>query len=165
MTNPVVKAASYCLFHAPDMVLTHGTTLTMERAKNPDSPLFEQVQKGLRPFEGVVAYPPNQVYIGNIDPDELAQIPQPWYENLAEPKRQGKLGEIFPMDEFIAMMKIVDAFELVLIEDNFAKAVIERLQSHPLFTDEDFAILAKTQAIDEINGLLDKKTAVPLEFE
>jgi hypothetical protein len=165
LTNPVVKATSYCLFHAPDMVLTHGTTLTMERAKNPDSPLFEQVQKNLRSFENVLAYPPNQVYIGNLQPDELTKIPQPWYENLVEPNRKGKLGEIFPMDEFIAMMKIVDTFELVVLEENFAKAVTEKLQGHPLFNEDDFAILAKTQSLDDVNALLAKHTAVPLEFE
>lgn len=165
MTNPVVKAASYCLFHAPDMVLTHGTTLTMERAKNPDSPLFDEVHQALRSFENVVAYPPNQVYIGNMQPDELAKIPQPWYENPVEPNRKGKLGEIFPMDEFIAMMKIVDAFELVLLEDNFGKQVTERLNGHPLFNEADFAILSKTQSQEEINALLEKNTAVPLEFE
>ncbi len=164
LTNPVVKAASYCLFHARDMVLTHGTTLMMERAKNPESSLFGQVQEALRPFESVVAYPPNQTYIGNIHPDELAQIPQPWFENLTEPKRQGKLGEIFPMDEFIAMMKIVDAFELVVLEESFAKAVTEKLRDHPLFTDADFSILEKTQTLEDVNALLAKNTAVPLEF-
>ena len=50
------------------------------------------------------------------------------------------------MDEFIAMMKIADAFELVLLEDNFGKQVTERLNGHPLFNEADFAILSKTQA-------------------
>ena len=165
MTNPVVKAASYCLFHASDMVLEHGTTLTMERAKNPDSPLFEDVKKGLRPFESVAAYPPNQVYIGNMTPDELAKTPQPWYENTVKADRKGKLGEIFPMDEFIAMMKIVDSFDLVALEDGFAKQVSERLSDHPLFSDADLAVLGKTQSLEEINDLLAKNMAVALEFE
>lgn len=164
LTNPVVKAASYCLFHAPDMVLTHGTTLTGERRANPDSPLFDQVQKGLRPFENVVAYPPNQSYIGNLRPDELGQIAKPWYGNLLKPERKGKLGEIFPMDEFIATMKLVDSFELVVLEEGFAKGVTERLQGHPLFTEADLAILAKTQSLEDIQALLDKNIGVPLEF-
>ena len=165
MTNPVVKAASYCLFHAPDMVLTHGTTLMMERDKNPDSPLIHQVKEALRPFESVVAYPPNQVYIGNLKPEDLAEIPQPWYENMVEPKRQGTFGEIFPMDEFIAMMKISDSFELVVLEEGFSTEVTNRLSNHPLFNENDFAILAKTQTIEVIESLLGKKTAVPLEYE
>src|SRR5690554_6278891 len=108
------------------MVVTHGTTLMVERAKNPDSPLLEQVQQSLRPFESVAAYPPNQVYIGNISPGELAQIPQPWYENLVEPQRQGRFGAIFPLDELIAMMKIADSFELVVLEETFARQMAER---------------------------------------
>src|SRR5690554_4315568 len=111
LTNPVIKATSYCLFHTLDMVLTHGTTAMMERAKNPDSQLFQQIKEHLRPFESVVAYPPNQVYIGNMTPDDLGQTPQPWYENLTDYGRQGRFGEIFPLDEFIAMMKISDSFE------------------------------------------------------
>lgn len=165
MTNPVVKATSYCLFHAPEMVLTHGTTIMMERAKNPDSPLITQVKEGLRPFPNVVAYPPNQVYIGNITPEELAQVPQPWYENLALPKRQGRLGEIFPQDELIAMMKISDSFDLVALEEGFAQHMIEKLQKHPLFTEADAAALQKTTTLEQINNLLEKNTAVPLEFE
>lgn len=165
MTNPVVKAASYCLYHARDMVVTHGTTLMVERAKNPDSPLLEQVQQSLRPFESVAAYPPNQVYIGNISPGELAQIPQPWYENLVEPQRQGRFGAIFPLDELIAMMKIADSFELVVLEETFARQMAERLKAHPLFTETDMAILAKAQTIEEIESLLSKGTAVPLEFD
>ena len=136
----------------------------MERAKNPDSTLFDQVQQGLRPFESVVAYPPNQVYIGNMKPDELSQISQPWYENPVEANRKGKYGEIFPMDEFIAMMKLVDSFELVVLEDGFAKDVTARLKDHPLFTEADFAVLAKTSTLEDINALLSKNTAVPLEF-
>jgi betaine reductase len=54
---------------------------------------------------------------------------------------------------------------LVLLEDNFGKQVTERLNGHPLFNEADFAILSKTQSQEEINALLEKNTAVPLEFE
>jgi hypothetical protein len=165
LTNPVIKAASYCLFHAPDMVLTHGTTLMIERDKNPASPLLTAAKEALRPFEEVVAYPPNQVYIGNLTPEELAEIPQPWYANPVEAKREGRFGEIFPLDELIAMMKIADAFNLVVLEEGFAQAMVEKLASHPLFTEQDLAVLGKAQPLADIQELLDKKTAVPLEFQ
>lgn len=164
MTNPVVKATSYCLFHVPDIVLSHGTTLTMERAKDPNAPLLAQVKAGLRSFENVLAYPPNQCYIGNITPEELGEIPQPWYENGVEAKRQGHLGEIFPLDEFIAMMKIADSFDLIVLEKDFAQEVSSKLSTHPLFSPEDRAILEKHQSLEQIKVLLDNKTAIPLEF-
>ena len=165
MTNPVIKAASYCLFHAPDMVLTHGTTLMIERDRNPDSPLLTAAKEALRPFEEVVAYPPNQVYIGNLTPEELAELPQPWYENPVEAKRAGRLGEIFPLDELIAMMKISDSFSLVLLAEEFAQGMVEKLADHPLFTEQDLAALQKAQPLAEIQELLEKQTAVPLEFQ
>lgn len=165
MTNPVVKAASYCLFHAPDMVLTHGTTLMIERDKHPDSPLLAAAKEALRPFDQVVAYPPNQVYIGNLSPEELAELPQPWYENQVEARRQGRFGEIFPQDELIAMMKIADSFSLVILEEGFAHSMVEKLATHPLFTEQDLANLRKAEPLPAINELLEKGIAVPLEFE
>ena len=165
MTNPVIKAASYCLFHAPDMVLPHGTTLMIERDRNPDSPLLTAAKEALRPFEEVVAYPPNQVYIGNLTPEELAELPQPWYENPVEAQRAGRLGEIFPLDELIAMMKISDSFNLVLLAEEFAQGMVEKLADHPLFTEQDLAALQKAQPLAEIQELLEKQTAVPLEFQ
>ncbi len=165
MTNPVLRAASYCLFHAADMVLTHGTTLMLERDKNPDSPLLTAAKEALRPFEQVVAYPPNQVYIGNLTPEELAELPQPWYENLVEAKREGRFGEIFPLDELIAMMKIADSFDLVVLEESFARRLVEKLASHPLFAPKDLAVLEKAQPLASITELIGKKTAVPLEFQ
>lgn len=164
MTNPVVKAASYCLIHAPDMVLSHGTTLMMERAKHPDSPLLTQVSEALRSFEDVLAYPPNQVYIGNANPEELASIPQPWYENPLKATRQGRYGEIFPLDEFIAMMKIADSFDLVVLEEHFAKTMITRLNAHPLFNAADLGILEKSQSLEQIQSLISQKTAISLEY-
>jgi len=156
VTNPVIKAASYCLFHAPDMVLTHGTTLMIERDRSPDSPLLTAAKEALRPFEEVVAYPPNQVYIGNLTPEELAELPQPWYENPVEAQRAGRLGEIFPLDELIAMMKISDSFSLVLLAEEFAQGMVEKLADHPLFTEQDLAALQKAQPLAEIQELLEK---------
>lgn len=165
MTNPVVKATSYCLFHAPDMVLTHGTTPMLEQAKHPDSPLIDQVKEALRSFDQVAAYPPNQVYIGNLTPEELAEIPQPWYENLVEGRKQGRLGEIFSIDELVAMMKIADSFDLVALEEGFAQSMAEKLAEHPLFSEADLAVLQKSQTKEQIQELLAKGTAVPLEVE
>jgi betaine reductase len=147
------------------MVLTHGTTLMIERDRNPDSPLLTAAKEALRPFEEVVAYPPNQVYIGNLTPEELAELPQPWYENPVEAQRAGRLGEIFPLDELIAMMKISDSFNLVLLAEEFAQGMVEKLADHPLFTEQDLAALHKAQPLAEIQELLEKQTAVPLEFQ
>ena len=76
--NSVIKGASYVLAHTPDMVLYNGTTQTTERIVNPDSEYLKEVPEHLRSYEDCVAYWPNQTYIGNVHPDELAQVEAPW---------------------------------------------------------------------------------------
>ena len=164
MTNPVIKGASYCLIHAPDMVLTNGTTITMERAKHPESQFLKDVQEQLRSYEDALAYPPNQCYIGNITPEELGSIPQPWYEHPLEPNRTGTFGEIFPLDEFIALMKISDSFNLVFLETTFANQTAEKLTNHPLFSKEELAIVRQGHTNEQITKLLNSEMAVPLKY-
>ncbi len=97
--NSVIKGASYILAFTPDMVLQNGTTQTTERTINPESEYLKQIESHLRTFEQVVKYPPNQSYIGNVTPDELVQIEQPWYDKqISAATRFGKNGEIMPQD-------------------------------------------------------------------
>ncbi len=45
--------------------------------------LFEtQLTKHLRDFVAATAYAPHQVYIGNIAPDKLSELPKPWYRQV-----------------------------------------------------------------------------------
>ena len=74
----VIKGASYILAHTPDMVLHNGTTQTTERIVNPEREYLKELPNHLRSFDQALAYWPNQVYIGNKTPDELAEVPQPW---------------------------------------------------------------------------------------
>lgn len=163
LTNPVIKAASYCLFHAPDMVLTHGTTLMIERDKNPASPLLTAAKEALRPFEKWWPIRPTRCISATLHRKS-------WRKSPAVVRQPGggqgrALWRIFPLDELIAMMKIADAFNLVVLEEGFAQAMVEKLASHPLFTEQDLAVLGKAQPLADIQELLDKKTAVPLEFQ
>ena len=85
--NSVIKGASYVLVHTPDMVLYNGTTQTTERVVNPDSEYLKAVPEHLRSYEEAVSYWPNQTYIGNAHPDELAEIEFPYYD---KEKRRGR---------------------------------------------------------------------------
>ena len=137
----------------------------MERAKHPESQLIKDVEERLRSYTDVLAYPPNQCYIGNITPEELGRIPQPWYENPIEPKRTGIFGEIFPLDEFIALMKISDSFNLVFLESVFADKTAEKLADHSLFSQSELAIVRQAHSREHITELLENEIAVPLKFE
>jgi len=132
--NPVLKFASYILVHAPDMLMHNGTTQTMERLLNPGSQYLKTISASLRGFEEAVSYAPNQVYIGNITPDELRDVTKPWYDSKTGGGRFGKYGEIMPQDEFIALMKLADAFGLVNLTPGFTASVKEKLQKHPLLS-------------------------------
>jgi len=64
-----------------------GTTFTLEKAENKNTEFLQRAPEFVRSYEQCVGYPPNQVFIGNMDPEELENIPQPWYEHLTEAKR------------------------------------------------------------------------------
>jgi len=97
--KPVVKGTSFVLVHTPNIMTEAGTT-------NKNTEFLQRAPEFVRSYEQCVGYPPNQVFIGNMDPEELENIPQPWYEHLTEAKRFGKFGEIMPEDEFYGLMQI-----------------------------------------------------------
>lgn len=135
MSFPVIKAAGYALVHAPDMILHNGTTQTTERITNPDSEYLKGLTDHIRDFDRVLRYAPNQVYIGNLHPEELRTIEMPWHDKDAKvADRFGKFGEIMPQDEFIGLIKMADTFDLVILEKEFTQVVKEKLKAHPLFS-------------------------------
>lgn len=153
MAFPVVKGASYYLYHAPDLLIHYGTTQTLERAKNPDSEYLKKLPAHLRSYEDVVAYPPNQVFIGNVEPDALGEIARPWFEhNLSDAKRQGKYGDIVPEDELFAWMKISDAFDLVRIEEGLHAELKARLEKNPLVGEADLKRFGSGAPLAEIEA-------------
>ena len=134
MTDAVLKHASYVLVHTPDMILHNGTTQTSEKLTNPDSEYLRKLSGSIRSYEDVVNYPPNQTYIGNLTPEKLKTHETPWYaKGIPGANRMGAFGEILPQDEFIALLKIADAFDLVQLSDQFVAAVKGNIGRHPLF--------------------------------
>jgi len=168
MSFPVVKGAAYALIQATDMLLHHGTTQTSELRKNQASEHLEKLPGHLRSFQDAVSYPPNQVYIGNLSPDDLKEIPRPWFQApVAGASRNGKYGEIMPEDEFLGLMKIVDAFDLVVLEEEFQAGVKEKIAGHPVLKDiKDLDKLSKNPGnMEEISRLVDGHLAQPMYFQ
>lgn len=149
--NSVIKGASYVLSHAPDMVLRNGTTQTTEMIVNPDSEYLKELPKHLRSYEDVVAYLPNQTYIGNITPVELAGFEQPWYDKKGNTSdRYGKFGEIMPQDEFYLLMQVCDVFDLVKLEKGFVADVKPRFAADPAMGEEIVSKVAEGAELSEI---------------
>ena len=163
MTYSVVKGAGYILVHTPDMVIHNGTTQTTEKAINPNSEYLKELPKHLRSFEEVVSYAPNQVYIGNLTPDELRTYEEPWYDKKVEgASKVGKFGEIMPQDEFIGLMKIVDTFDLVKLNKEFTENVKGKLSKHHSIREELIARIKEGEAIEEIERLISEQGAESL---
>ncbi len=162
MDFPVIKKASYILVNTPDMVLHDGTTQTVELEANKDSEYLKELPKHIRSFEDVVAYAPNQTYIGNMTPEELNLRKRPWHnENVEGANRFGKFGEIMPQKEFYGVMKLADTFDLVLLEKAFTESVKEELANHPILKDKVQDIKEGIEK-SEIQNLVDNHIAVGL---
>ena len=166
MPKAVLKGASYILVHTPDMIYNNGTTTQTELKTNPDSEFLKEVKKHFRSYEDVVSYPPNQAYIGNLFPDELAAYAQPWYDKKVEgASRYGKFGEIQPQLEFIAMMKAVDTFDLVQLNKEFTAKAKEAIAADPIFTEADVNALKEGEDSEVIEKLVSEEHSEPIEHE
>ena len=160
----VIKGASYILAAAPDMVLNNGTTQTTEMIVNPESEYLKELPNHLRSFDDVLAYIPNQVYIGNMTNKDLAAVEFPYYDKKAEKaERYGKYGEIMPQEEFIGLMQICDVFDLVKLEAGFAQDVKAKLTAHGMLREDQLAVLDKNTDTDEtIAALVNDEHSEPL---
>jgi betaine reductase len=160
---PVISGVSYFLAHLPSMI-RYGSKPYRELKHNPS--LLLPMISHLRTFDQAVTYPPNQVFIGNLDPDELWDFPSPWYKNpIPNASRRGEFGEIMPEEEFYGIVKICDEFELVLFEEGFLQEIISKLKRHPLFNTEDMQKLGKGVQKEIIERTLDEKDSLPLYAE
>ena len=106
MPAPAVLRASYALAHAPDLV-RYGSKPSREAADDPGLPA--RLDGALRPWGEVAAYPPNQAFIGNLDPRDLAAAPRPWYENrVSDARHDGPFGRIVTQAALYGLMKLCD---------------------------------------------------------
>jgi betaine reductase len=162
MTTPVVKGAAYVLVHTPDMIMHYGTTCELEHETNPNSEFLKKLPEFIRSYEEVVKYAPNQAYIGNILPDALNDVVQPWYKNpIQDAEAEGKMGEIVDQDEFYIVMKLSDAFDLVTLEKNFVEETKEKLTKKPIYTEAELAKVKEGAELSEIENKV-KAGAEPL---
>ena len=159
----VIKGASYILAHTPDMVLHNGTTQTTERIVNPESEYLKELPNHLRSFDQALAYWPNQVYIGNKTPDELAEVPQPWYDKACDINaRYGKFGQMMPQEEFLLLMQACDVFDLVKLDKEFVAANKPALEQNEIMDD---AILSRiTECVEKsvVEHFVNDEHAEPL---
>ena len=110
MTTPALLHAGYALAHARDFA-RYGSKPTREPTRAPT--LLEAMNAALRPWEAALAYPPNQVFAGNMTPEALAERPRPWGAHpLADAHPIGPFGRIVNQAAFYGLMKLSDDYRL-----------------------------------------------------
>lgn len=158
----VIKDCAYALVNVSDFV-RYGSKPIRDLEENPE--LLREIDGRLRSYEDVLAYAPNQVFIGNRHPDELHAIPQPWYTHLLDnPDRHGPFGEIMPEEEFYGWIKLADDFDLVWLDTSFVDQIRSQVASHPFVGPEDLQKLGAGVASEKIQKILAEHAALPLYF-
>ncbi len=164
--NSVIKGAGYVLAHTPDLMLHNGSTQTTERIVNPESEYLKEMGNHVRPYEKVVDYWPNQVYIGNATPEQLSEVEFPYYDKSVEgADRYGRFGEIMPEAEFYLLTQACDAFEVFHLDKAFVSAHKDALAADPLITPDIMARVSEGMDIAEIQAFVDKGEAEGLYYD
>ena len=154
------------LAHTPEMVINNGTTQTTERVVNPDSEYLKELGGHLRSYEDCVNYWPNQVYIGNAHPDELAKVEFPYYDKpKADSDRYGKYGEIMPEAEFILLAQACDMFEVIELDKEFVAAHKDAFAADPVITEDIVAKVVEGVELSEVEHFVNDEHAEGLYFE
>ncbi len=129
MNHPVIRGVRFFMAHAPGMV-RHGSKPDREIANDPE--VWEAIKSHLRTFDDAVGYAPHQVLLGNRTPESLAELDQPWFENVArEAPRNGPHGELVSEEEFYGLLKAADDFDLLWLDEDFAGRARDLLKDHP----------------------------------
>jgi len=146
-STPVIKNCSYCLVHVPDLV-QYGSKPRRQIQQNPT--ISRSIGQALRPYEKVVCYPPNQTFIGNLSPDQLKNIPRPWFEEETAASSTGKFGEILDQTSFYGLLKLADVLHppLFALDESTLAPLLEQLAGHPLL--RSFASRLETRQHNEL---------------
>ena len=161
--NPVVQSYAYLLAHAPEFV-RYGSKPRREIGGDPT--LADKINQHLRSFEDAVCYPPNQVFLGNLHPEDLAARPNPWWRNPVEDaKRDGAYGPFLDQLEFYGFLRAVDQFDLVWFTPEFTRRLAEAIQNHPLAFPADIANLGQGYSIDKIRARIEHEKSLAFFYK
>lgn len=162
--QPVLKGAACLLIHTPGLV-RHGSKPSRELPPHHE-PLPDAYRAALRDYPTAVAYAPNQAFIGNLVPDALADVPQPWWQCPLEGARpEGPYGSIVPEALFLGWLKAADGFDLVQLADDFVAEVGPALAAHRLGGAEDASRLGNGVPRETLARQVATGRALPLTLD
>jgi betaine reductase len=170
-SNPVLRNTAYALAHVPELV-RFGSKPRREIQGDPS--LADRIAGGLRGYPQAVAYPPNQVFVGNLTPEALADAPRPWHttpplrDAALERERHGRFGEIADTALLYALLERADVLEppLFAVARSARAELDERLASHPLFGNAAAPPGATSETLDdaELVSRVEAGRALPLRL-
>ena len=157
----VIRSVRFFLAHTPGLV-RHGSKPAREIPKQPE--LLDRLRAHYRSYDEALAYAPNQIFLGRGKPADLATIPSPWYRQTLPAPRWMPHGELMPETEFYGLLKAMDEFDLIWLEEDFAAEARSRLREHRYATPRDLAALEKGHPASVIAAAIEAGTAIPLEL-
>jgi betaine reductase len=162
----VIKDCAYVLVHVPDFISYGSKPYRDIQAEGGfDGNLQRRIDGAIRSFEEAVTYPPNQVFIGNLHPDALHTIPQPWYAHpIPGATREGRFGEILPEEEIFGLLKMADDFDLVWLTPEFLERIRPPLSRSPFVKEGDLKRLGLGVPREKVLDNIEKGAALPLRY-
>ena len=161
--RPVVQGFSYALLHAPELV-RYGSKPKRQIQADPGS--AAKINAHLRSFQEAVAYPPNQVFLGNLHPEDLARRVQPWWQNpVSQATADAAYGPFVDQLELYGFLKATDLFELVWFTPEFTKLIRQKMENHSLATAADLDALGNGQDPDKICAAIQHQGSTALYYE
>lgn len=158
MPRPALLHASFALAHAPDLV-RYGSKPTRELPRDPS--LLHRMTVALRPWSAALAYPPNQVFIGNLAPEALAEIPRPWTAHpLSNAQPVGPLGRMVGQRALYGLMKLSDDFDLLVLSEGMAQAARAALEGQVSVGDRLDRIIGVPLA--RLQEIVEQEAGLPL---
>ena len=110
-------------------------------------------------------YWPNQTYIGNVHPEELASE-FPWYDKKMEnADRYGKYGEIMPEEEFLLLVQASDMFEVVRLDKDFVAKYKDAFAKDPIISEDIVEKVHEGVELSEIEHFVNEEHAEGLYFD
>jgi len=157
----VITAVANVLAHAPGLV-RYGSKPSRDLARDPA--LGATIARHLRAYDDALAYPPNQAYVGGIDPDDLRTLARPWFATpVADAQRVGPFGDILEESELLALLRRCDRARLVYLDEETLASGTRGLLARGVVTADEMLALAPAEP-RVIEEQVKRGEAIPLSL-
>lgn len=156
--SPAILHAEFALAHAPDLV-RYGSKPSRELPDKPE--LASALRASLRGYPEALNYPPTQVFIGNMSPDQLAGVPRPWWQHQLDSSQElGPFGMVVPEPVLYGLMKLSDDFDLLVLTEELCQRVRHALEQLPLPPERLETVHGVSQT--ELAAIVEREAGLPL---